>query len=74
MSVRCKFRCQWNDGKRIVLHPVYDPDPNSENGRFYQLTPSGSLDFCTVNESAAAQFEKGKEYYIDITRADAPQN
>lgn len=55
----------------IVLAPVYgNGDPNHENTKFWQASPSGEIKLGTVNMEAAEQFELGKEYYIDFTRAE----
>lgn len=73
---RCKFKCESvqmlapNNGKcprNVVLLPVYSSDPNSENKKFWDYTPSGKLEFTYINDSV--NFEPGKEYYIDITEA-----
>ncbi len=72
---RCKMRCELNeaqgDAAHLRLSPVYDPNPDSENGQFFKYTPSGQLELWVVNPAVSAQFEVGKEYYIDI--ADAPR-
>ena len=79
MSVRAKFVVAWveagqletNDGtvdvQTITLTPVASSDPNSENARFWKLTPAGQIRLSTINAQAAAQFEPGKEFYIDFT-------
>ncbi len=55
----------------IVLAPVYgNGDPNHENTKFWNATPSGEIRLGTVNAEAARQFELGKEYYIDFTPAE----
>jgi len=55
----------------IVLVPVYGHgDPNHENTKFWEATPSGEIKLGTVNAGAAAQFELGGEYYIDFTPAE----
>lgn len=33
--------------------------------------PGGKLELCMDNPAAASQFEKGKEYYIDITPVES---
>lgn len=38
-----------------------------ENEKFFKATPSGSLEFNSINMNAAKMFEPGKEYYVDIT-------
>ena len=79
MSVRAKFkvsrieRSLWREGvevQTIVLSPVYSNDPNSENAKFYQATPSGEIRLGTVNAEAAAAFDLEGEYYVDFTPAE----
>lgn len=54
--------------KTLVLNPVYgNGDPNHENSKFWDATPGGELRLNVVNPAAVAQFELGKEYYIDFT-------
>jgi hypothetical protein len=55
----------------IVMSPVYgNGDPEHENTKFWQYSPSGQLRLGTVNEAAARYFELGKEYYIDFAKAE----
>jgi hypothetical protein len=62
-------------GRRVIaptikLSPVYgNNDPNHENTKFWEASPSGSFELGTINADAAAIFELGQEYYIDISRA-----
>jgi len=78
MSVRAKFRCETvetspniqppDDALKVVkLRAVYSG--SEENEKFFHLTPSGEISLATVNAAAAAQFEAGKEYYVDFTPA-----
>lgn len=56
----------------IEMSPVYgNGDPNHENTKFWQASPSGSLTLGTVNKAAVEQFELEREFYIDFTPADA---
>lgn len=77
--VRAKFKVEskvdnvideTKEGKKITLRPVYDSNPESENGKFFKLTPGGVVELSTVNEEAAAQFEVGDEFFIDFTKAN----
>lgn len=77
MSVRAKFRVDsitrqlfgsQGEGQTIKLFPVCGS--SEENKTFFKWTPAGSIDLGTVNAEAAAQFELGKEYYVDFTKAD----
>jgi hypothetical protein len=42
---------------------------SDENKTFWTYTPSGTIELSTINKDAAAQFEPGREYYIDFTEA-----
>lgn len=54
----------------IEMCPVYgNGDPNHENTKFWQASPSGKLEMNCVNEAASVQFELDKEYYLDFTPA-----
>lgn len=75
MKTRCKFRCNrvgrietWNGREMVVAHsaelsPVTGKG-SEENELFWEATPSGSLKVDTIKD---ANFEVGKEYYLDIT-------
>ena len=77
MITRCKARV-WSktevkDHKGEVVgesvnigSPPYDPNPESENGRFFQATPSISMNLGVVNLAASAALEVGKDYYVDF--------
>ena len=72
MTVRAKFKVRSKTdapgvGFAITLDAVYDPDPSSENGRFFRWTPSGTITMGVVNDSASAQFVEGEEVYVDFT-------
>jgi hypothetical protein len=79
MTVRAKFRVNlvtaYTDangeakGFRIDLAPVYDGNPESENGKFYSATPWGQITLGTMNPAAASQFTSGTEMYVDFTPA-----
>lgn len=57
--------------RTLKLSPVYgNGDPNHENTKFWNASPSGQLTLGTVNPGAWSQFEIGKEYYIDFTPAE----
>ena len=56
----------------VVMSPVYGGgDPNHENSKFWQATPSGELKMAMVNADAVTQFDLGKEFYVDFTKAGA---
>lgn len=55
----------------VTLTPVYgNGDPNHENTKFWEASPTGEIKLGTINAEAASQFELGKEYYIDFTKAE----
>lgn len=56
------------DGYEIVLTPV--TSGSKENESFYRLTPGGQINLMTVNSDAVKEFEYGKPYYIDFTKAE----
>lgn len=74
--VRAKFKVtQLNlshDGYSVsttlMLVPV--TTGSEENKTFYKYTPGGSISLSVVNEEAVKQFELGKEYYVDFTKAE----
>lgn len=57
--------------RTIVLLPVYGGgDPNHENTKYWQASPSGEIKLGTVMPAAWEQFKLGGEYYIDFTLVD----
>lgn len=52
---------------KVELYPVSGETP--ENKLFFDSTPSGKLEFASVNKAAIDQFTPGKSYYVDITEA-----
>lgn len=68
-----------DDGKRtwvpaemwtVRLNSVYgNGDPEHENTKFWQASPSGSIQLSMVNQAAAEVFELGKDYYVDFRAA-----
>jgi hypothetical protein len=56
--------------RTVRMSPVYaNNDPNHENSKFWDASPSGGLTLGTINPAAWEQFELGKEYYLDFTKA-----
>lgn len=54
----------------LEFSPVYgNGDPNHENTKFWQASPSGQFTLGTVNKAAVDSLELGREYYLDITPA-----
>lgn len=57
--------------RTVVLSPVYgNGDPEHENTKFWEQSPSGEIKLGTINPAAWQAFELGHEYYIDFTPAD----
>jgi hypothetical protein len=53
----------------IVANPVSgNGDPEHENTKFWQATPSGKLELGCVNLEAAQFFELNEEYYVTFTK------
>ena len=84
-EVRCSQTTRYIDPKKgyeadnvekvemrtIVMSPIYgNGDPNHENTKFWNASPSGKIELGTINPAAWRQFELGKEYYIDFTPAE----
>jgi hypothetical protein len=79
MPVRAKFvvntitrQKHWDKSKgevqTIKMFPV--TTGGEENQKFYEATPSGSLELGVLNEDAAKFFELGKEYYLTFDKAE----
>ena len=54
-------------GVKVTMQPVYSNDPESENKKFWEATPTGTIEL-GIKSEAGAEFEPGAEYYIDFTR------
>lgn len=72
MSVRAKFICQAKDGSpgtseegTVTLRAVTQSDSDEED--FFRYTPWGEIKLGILNASAFAQFEVGKQYYVDFS-------
>lgn len=75
MTVRAKCRvtsiAKHTGGQTDVrLIPVYSDDPNHENKRFWDYTPSGEIILRIAKPEAADAFELSAEYYVDFTKAE----
>lgn len=56
------------EGFRVLIGaPAYDPDPESENARFFHATPCISMDLYVSNEAAERAFPVGKDIWVDFT-------
>lgn len=73
-TVRAKFVCTSVHGthlKSVNLNAV--TGGSAENKEFFAASPGGSISLAVLNEAASAQFEVGKEFYVDFTPAPAPE-
>lgn len=60
----------WKSGevRTVVLSPVCgNGDPNHENTKFWQASPSGKIEIGCANLPAAEAFELGEEYYVTFS-------
>lgn len=65
-----KYKSAEQEMWTVKMSPVYgNGDPNHENTKFWQASPSGSFELNTVNKAAVDGLELGGEYYFDITPA-----
>jgi hypothetical protein len=83
-TIRCKYMCHavrkaknpYQGGDEAKTPFLYSAEfspvcgGSKENEQFYKWTPSGKLEVGVYKEDA---FEPGKEYYIDITLAEAAE-
>ena len=77
--VRCKMSLVERQEYRVYgdkvlvglkFQVVTASDKSEEDRRFHDATPTGSLEFGTVNYAAANGLEIGKTYYVDVLEAD----
>ena len=74
MSVRAKFRVgakNATEGNGDTIYLTAVTGTSEENNDFFKWTPAGQITLSTVNDRAAAEFEVGKEYYVDFILAEA---
>jgi hypothetical protein len=70
--VRAKFyvteRTEYagGNGVTIKMRAVYSDDPQSENKKFWEATPSAELTMF-IKTNAADVFTPGREFYLDFT-------
>lgn len=58
-------------GTEVTMTPVYSDNPESENKRFWEATPNGTLRMTIKNQAAADYFKRDGEYYIDFSEASS---
>ena len=57
------------DEKGYDIH-LYAVSGGSEEGqKFFKYTPYGEITMGVLNPAAAAQFEEGKDYYVEFKEA-----
>lgn len=70
--VRAKFvvenKSQNEEGFTVTMRAVCDG--SKENEEFFKYTPSGQLDIGLLKPETAAQFDVGREYYLDFSPAE----
>lgn len=56
--------------RTVKLSPVYSSEEGTENKKFWDATPSGSMELGVINQEAWKHFVLGGEYYVDFVPAD----
>ncbi len=57
--------------RTVVLSPVYgNGNPEHENTKFWEQSPSGEIKLGTINPQAWQAFELGGEYYVTFSEAE----
>ena len=55
--------------RTIFASPVYgNGDPNHENTKFWNASPTGELRLGVINKEAWPEFELGQEYYVYFSK------
>ena len=72
LAMRCKLECcskinLGDGGYTLLFYAVYAG--SEENDKYFKATPSALFTLQPLNEAAAANFEFGKQYYVDFTAA-----
>lgn len=73
MSVRAKVTYESLEGNTVKFRTVYESDASkdTENARFTQATPWGTIELGIDNPAAREQFKTGESYYVDFTPVPA---
>src|SRR5574343_1440901 len=63
---------QWEkvEMRTISLNPVYSNNPDDENRKFWDASPSGEIKLGVINPQAWPYFELGAEYYVEFKKAE----
>lgn len=76
MAVRAKMTVTQNKPQAdpefvdVVLTAVYTTDPDDPNHSWSKYTPTGQIFMTITNPAAHSQFELGKTYFVDFTKAE----
>ena len=55
--------------RTLEFNPVFsNGDPNHENSKFWEATPSGKITLGTINPAAWQAFDLGEEVYVTFSR------
>jgi hypothetical protein len=73
MSIKTKFKVhQILDGltgRDILMSPVSSDKPKHVNKSLWESNPIGSISLKITNKDAKDEFEAGKEYYVEFSKA-----
>lgn len=69
VSTRAKFVVSASGSTAIAMGPVYDSNPNTENGRFFLATPGGSIAMSGLRPEVGEKFQMGQQFYVDFIPA-----
>jgi hypothetical protein len=69
-SIECMKYGPDQEQRSFKFSPVYSNVDNSENKKFWEASPNGSLVLGVVNPEVWPLFELGEEYYLDFTKAE----
>jgi len=67
--VRAKFTVMSIKDNRLIMECLYSPEV-PEDQAFCTATPWGKIEMSIDNPKALEQFEVGKAYYADFTKAE----
>ena len=66
-KVNSVIRCEHTTELR--MSPVFSTNPDSENKKFWDATPSGTFEMQVTNNSLEG-FHPGDEYYVTLARSE----
>lgn len=67
--IRAKFKVDEVADGTLRASPVVSSEPGSENSKFWDATPSGSLEVTATKAGIFSALKVGDEFYLDITPA-----